>query len=270
MATTLGVANPFRYRGYYYDTESGFYYLQSRYYDPEVGRFLNADGILGANQDILSYNLYAYCSNNPVNLSDPTGMCPYNGTIADFHRMEKGLPSIDCNCWYGKYFGLPDSNPPIQAPAQLPAKEIENNQFIEELVGNALTGVGDSVTGKVIADQVKTNTKFIPKRAGYVFNENVGIKVIQSRPATLGKAVKGFSKTAGVVSAAAYMWDIGCDFQHYGGFTRDFGIAAGITTTMTALCIGVGLVCTGAGAPLGVSLLVGVAAELELHMQVIG
>ena len=73
MATTLGVANPFRYRGYYYDTESGFYYLQSRYYDPEVGRFLNADGILGANQDILSYNLYAYCSNNPVNLSDPTG-----------------------------------------------------------------------------------------------------------------------------------------------------------------------------------------------------
>ncbi len=99
MATTLGVANPFRYRGYYYDTESGFYYLQSRYYDPEVGRFLNADGILGANQDILSYNLYAYCSNNPVNLSDPTGMCPYNGTIADFHRMGKGLPSIDCNCW---------------------------------------------------------------------------------------------------------------------------------------------------------------------------
>ena len=176
--------------------------------------------------------------------------------------MEKGLPSIDCNCWYGKYFGLPDSNPPIQAPAQLPAKEIENNQFIEELVGNALTGVGDSVTGKVIADQVKTNTKFIPKRAGYVFNENVGIKVIQSRPATLGKAVKGFSKTAGVVSAAAYMWDIGCDFQHYGGFTRDFGIAAGITTTMTALCIGVGLVCTGAGAPLGVSLLVGVAAGI--------
>ena len=166
--------------------------------------------------------------------------------------MEKGLPSIDCNCWYGKYFGLPDSNPPIQAPAQLPAKEIENNQFIEELVGNALTGVGDSVTGKVIADQVKTNTKFIPKRAGYVFNENVGIKVIQSRPATLGKAVKGFSKTAGVVSAAAYMWDIGCDFQHYGGFTRDFGIAAGITTGATALSIGVGVAFSLLGGPAAV------------------
>ena len=42
MASTLGAVNPFRYRGYYYDTESGFYYLQSRYYDPQVGRFLNA------------------------------------------------------------------------------------------------------------------------------------------------------------------------------------------------------------------------------------
>ena len=73
MATTLGVANPFRYRGYYYDTESGFYYLQSRYYDPEVGRFLNADETLGANRDVTAYNLYAYCSNNPVMYADPGG-----------------------------------------------------------------------------------------------------------------------------------------------------------------------------------------------------
>ena len=70
---TIGEANPFRYRGYYYDTETGLYYLQSRYYDPEVGRFINADGILGGNLDVLSYNLFAYCSNNPVNYCDPTG-----------------------------------------------------------------------------------------------------------------------------------------------------------------------------------------------------
>ena len=73
MASTLGVQNPIRYRGYYYDTETGLYYLQSRYYDPVVGRFLNADGLLGANGDLMSYNLFAYCSNNPVNMSDPTG-----------------------------------------------------------------------------------------------------------------------------------------------------------------------------------------------------
>ena len=73
MASTLGAANPFRYRSYYFDTESGLYYLMSRYYDPVVGRFLNADGILAANGDLLSFNLFTYCSNNPTNLADPAG-----------------------------------------------------------------------------------------------------------------------------------------------------------------------------------------------------
>ena len=68
-------ANPFRYRGYYYDTETGFYYLNSRYYDPQIKRFISADsiGYLGANGDLNSYNLYAYCSNNPVMYVDPNG-----------------------------------------------------------------------------------------------------------------------------------------------------------------------------------------------------
>ena len=73
LANTIGQINPIRYRGYYYDNETGFYYLQSRYYDPETGRFINADVILGANDDIISYNLFAYCSNNPINFSDPSG-----------------------------------------------------------------------------------------------------------------------------------------------------------------------------------------------------
>jgi len=65
--------NPFRYRGYYYDTETAFYYLQSRYYDPVTGRFLNADGYINANGDLIGYNMYAYCSNNPVMYIDSTG-----------------------------------------------------------------------------------------------------------------------------------------------------------------------------------------------------
>ena len=68
-----GLINPFRYRGYYYDNETKWYYLNSRYYNPEWGRFLNADGIIGANRDLLSYNLYAYCSNNPVVFCDLNG-----------------------------------------------------------------------------------------------------------------------------------------------------------------------------------------------------
>ena len=65
--------NPFRYRGYYYDSETGYYYLQTRYYSPELGRFLNADGYINANGDILGYNMFAYCSNDPVNKIDPSG-----------------------------------------------------------------------------------------------------------------------------------------------------------------------------------------------------
>ena len=67
----IGVMNPFRYRGYYLDTETNLYYLQSRYYDSYTGRFINADGQL--NGGLLGYNLFAYCENNPVMYTDPTG-----------------------------------------------------------------------------------------------------------------------------------------------------------------------------------------------------
>ena len=70
--------NPFRYRGYYYDTETGLYYLQSRYYDPVVGRFINADipellGLTILPNGILCANLFAYCLNDPISNSDAVG-----------------------------------------------------------------------------------------------------------------------------------------------------------------------------------------------------
>ena len=80
--TDIGALNPLRYRGYYYDTETGFYFLQSRYYDPTVGRFINADGQLsGVGGDMQGYNLFAYCQNDPVNMSDPTGHWPKLSTV---------------------------------------------------------------------------------------------------------------------------------------------------------------------------------------------
>jgi len=65
--------NPFKYRGYYYDEDTELYYLTSRYYNPIWGRFINADSILGANYDIINYNLYVYCSNNFIILQDSNG-----------------------------------------------------------------------------------------------------------------------------------------------------------------------------------------------------
>ena len=72
-ADTVGTLNPFRYRGYCYDTETGFYYVSSRYYDPEIGRWINADGYVSTGQGVLGNNMFAYCGNNPVNRVDHTG-----------------------------------------------------------------------------------------------------------------------------------------------------------------------------------------------------
>lgn len=71
----LGRRNPFRFKGYYYDEELGMYYLNSRYYDPEVGRFISPDttDILEVQDDLYDKNLYAYCDNNPVMRIDSSG-----------------------------------------------------------------------------------------------------------------------------------------------------------------------------------------------------
>ncbi len=73
LAGTLGLLQPFRYRGYVYDWETGFYYLQSRYYDPTTGRFISADVLLSTGQGVLGHNCYTYCNDNPVSKVDHTG-----------------------------------------------------------------------------------------------------------------------------------------------------------------------------------------------------
>ncbi len=69
----LLVVNPIRYRSYYYDNETDLYYLQSRYYNAQVGRFLNSDSISDSGAGVLGFNTFIYCANNPVNASDPSG-----------------------------------------------------------------------------------------------------------------------------------------------------------------------------------------------------
>ena len=76
MATTLGTLNPLTYRGYVYDHETGLYYLQSRYYNLEWGRFLNMDSQINSDTGILGTNVFAYCLNNPVVSIDADGYSP--------------------------------------------------------------------------------------------------------------------------------------------------------------------------------------------------
>ena len=71
--TSLIYRNPLRYRGYIYDNETGFYYLQSRYYDPANHRFINADALASTGQGFVGTNMFAYCLNNPVVRTDASG-----------------------------------------------------------------------------------------------------------------------------------------------------------------------------------------------------
>ena len=90
--------NPLRYRGYYYDSETGFYYVSSRYYDPEIGRWINADdAIAGVGGDIRGYNLFAYCMNDPVNMSAHTGHWPQwikNAASAVVNAVKKAVTVV--------------------------------------------------------------------------------------------------------------------------------------------------------------------------------
>ena len=85
MATTLGKANALRYRSYVYDPKTALYYLQSRYYNPGTGRFINADVLVSTGQGLIGNNMFAYCLNNPVMNSDPSGNITIGAFIGDAH-----------------------------------------------------------------------------------------------------------------------------------------------------------------------------------------
>ena len=92
----LADINPIRYRGYYYDQETGLYYVSSRYYDPEIGRFINADVMLDT-ETVLGFNLFAYCGNNPIMYVDPTGygrtyVIYYNNPGSGFYDQAMNSP----------------------------------------------------------------------------------------------------------------------------------------------------------------------------------
>ena len=97
---TNGIAtkNPIRYRGYYFDEETGFYYLKTRYYDPETGRFITIDDISYLAPDTINgLNLYAYCGNNPVMYVDPSGTFNWKFWEWDWRKIglaALGLPGL--------------------------------------------------------------------------------------------------------------------------------------------------------------------------------
>lgn len=99
---TLAEANPYRYRSYRYDEETEYYYLQSRYYNPETGRFINADGMMSASNTVLGTNMFAYTENNPVMRTDPSGyLClSYADSILDGCTLRGGGDGLGLVVYY--------------------------------------------------------------------------------------------------------------------------------------------------------------------------
>ena len=92
--TEIEQINPFRYRSYYYDSESGLYYLNSRYYDAETGRFINADAYVSTGQGMSGYNMFAYCLDNPVMLCDPSGNAAVGHYLMRSDRIKQAVEAV--------------------------------------------------------------------------------------------------------------------------------------------------------------------------------
>ena len=127
--------NPLRYRGYYYDTETGFYYLQSRYYDPEICRFINADSYASTGQGYMGYNMFVYCRNMPINRKDTFGMLDEESTSESTTTDANVENMMD-------FFG-------VSAPEDIPALEDDCMVFIENISSYSI-GALSFVAGRTI------------------------------------------------------------------------------------------------------------------------
>ena len=156
--TTVGIAtvNPYRYRSYYYDSETRLYYLQSRYYDPETGRFLNADeaGMAVRKSVAMRSNLFAYCFNSVTNSIDPLGLDAIwlQATKSVFGLGHTGLIFQHKNKWYYWYWGADFE---ITSHDALEAIVISTSISNSLIVGKSLAVFISAVITKYMLEELK-------------------------------------------------------------------------------------------------------------------
>nr|WP_319489339.1 RHS repeat-associated core domain-containing protein [uncultured Caproiciproducens sp.] len=228
LADTVGQKNPFRYRSYCYDSETGLYCLNSRYYDPQTGRFLNADAQIGANQDIRDYNLFAYCGNNPVNHSDLGGL-------------------------FWKEIGnwISNAASTVSNWVSTTAASIKTwvaSSVTGAFVGNAVVSGIDTAAEKAAAVVKTTESYWKPSTLVNARNTHVRVTVPKSSAAAI-KSVKKISKI-GVLSAALLAGDIYNDTQSYSG--GNLQAAIGIDTGAFVASFAVGAFLGSFGLPVAV------------------
>ncbi|WP_346938619.1 RHS repeat-associated core domain-containing protein [uncultured Clostridium sp.] len=214
--------NPYRYRGYRYDTETGYYYLQSRYYNPEWGRFLNADGLVSTGQGFIGYNMFAYCLNSPVNRRDDNGL--RSGCITE------GVSG-------GSYTSTPSNS-----------GEVERSYFS---IPNLMGSIAGTVLGAV--ENVTRTCK------AYLYNGSIRLYPASSIMQKIKPYAAAAKKSSAMIAAAsvgldiASTWDSNMSLEKKAGKTliqlSGVGVAYLVGTRITGPMVAAGI----EGGPVGVA-----------------
>ena len=169
--------NPFRYRGYYYDVETGLYYLQSRYYDPEIGRFINSDNasVLFFEKQIYGVgNVFCYANNNVLNRSDFDGYFSILSFVVSF-----GIDAIIWAVFSSGAIAWTSVTQPIKAAARIWGKELLKKHLFKAIKG---------FWGKLLETILKISSKLVPiikKAVGWLFRKWAAKLTAQSLASTI-------------------------------------------------------------------------------------
>lgn len=231
----LGEKNPYRYRGYRYDNETGFYYLQTRYYNPQWGRFLNADSIGGSVGEVLSHNIFAYCKNDFVNAKDPSGLRPIytvSGEETEAMREASYRAMHEFYIWKET-----TKNNQVSLPRGYPTV----NQARGICVGG-MVGAADSL----IDNAIKQIPDYVPLAMNRQFARHGGAFFIPVKGAS---SIKALGKV-GVVGSLMTLVSVGSDLYKYGFTSEGLGRAA-IDLGAAVASVAFGMALPGVGGIVG-------------------
>lgn len=255
--TALAQTNPLRYRSYYYDSETGYYHLKSRYYSPEVGRFLNADGYAQTGQGLLDKNMFAYCLNNPVSLKDPAGCGPEyiiefpaegNGPVEITSRTDKYDYSVGSS--YNSDIGNWNFSVGVTC---------RDNTM--EKVGNVIKNVYTSISDNIIDQTIQSLQLQSVLMSGYYSMRSLG----------------AISSSCGIASLFLAGVQVLWDFSMYENDPAAFAKACAITAVATTITVLLSTLIVSSGVGVGAAFFAGIvggvfisSAENYARMRILG
>lgn len=229
-STHIANVNPLRYRSYYFDRETGFYYLNSRYYSPEICRFLNADGYASTNQGLLGSKMFAYCLNNPVNFHDPSGnyavIIPAEGDEDMIIIPDEGDPNLTAS-HQGNTYTVEVQRGTGGGSAAGVISAI-NGEVLQEVVKQSILQLENIEYKNYVRITFSNASGAVLKNIGRTFNNTIYTAL---RPCLDDMKIVGDC----VVTAAAFLVDICTDYDTYGGYTASFNKAVIIDTVYAGL-----------------------------------